>query len=491
MNQIKRKIHLEYSVSFLYLLILISYFLPSSSLAQISFEKTYGGTDNDQGHSVQQTSDGGYIVAGHRELFGAGIYLVKTDSLGDTLWTKAYGRSVNDVARGIQLTSDGGYIIVGSTGVTFLNIYLAKADSLGDSIWTRNYGGPSLDAGHSVYETSDGGYIMTGWTSSFGAGSGDVYLVKTDSSGDTLWTRTYGGTSADVGLSVQQTPDGGYIISGYTESSGAGSDDIYLIKTDSIGDTLWTRTYGGIWDEWGKSVQQTSDGGYIVAGNSVSFGMGNGDVYVVKTNSMGDTLWARTYGRAGIDHGESIQQTSDGGYIIAGGTEWLGNTDVFLIKTDSIGDTIWTSTFGDTSVDVGRSVQQTTDGGYIIAGLTSSFGAGGEDVYLIKTAGDGTVGIDEEFTKSKVNYTKITLLQNLPNPFQRWTVIGYSLPESRTVTLKIYDINGRLVETLVNDQKEPGFYEVQWDGNNHANGIYFYRLTNSNLTATKKMILLK
>jgi len=153
--------------------------------------------------------------------------------------------------------------------------------------WWKTYGGTASDAGRSVQQTSDGGYVIAGRTGSFGAGDDDVYLIKTSASGDTLWTRSYGGTDSDRGYSVQQTSDGGYIIAGLTESFGAGQADVYLIKTDASGDTLWTRTYGGTEYDLGCSVQQTADGGYIVAGYTRSYGAGNCDVYLIKTDSLG------------------------------------------------------------------------------------------------------------------------------------------------------------------------------------------------------------
>jgi hypothetical protein len=375
----------------------VSCLLATVSQAQISFEKTYGGTSDDRGRSVQQTvPDGGYIITGWTWSFGAGdrdVYLIKTDSLGDTLWTRTYGGTSDDRGSSVRQTiPDGGYIIVGEThsfDIRFGDLYLIKTDPSGNTLWTKTYGGINPDAGRSIQQTvPDGGYIIAGWTASFGAGNTDVYLIKTDSLGDTLWTRTYGDTAWDVGVSVQQTTDGGYIITGSTMSFGADLIDFYVIKTDSLGDTLWTRIYGGIASDEGHSVQETQDGGYIITGTTGSFGPGVPNVYLLKMDFWGDTLWTRTHGGLYLDYGYSVQQTvPDGGYIIAG-DKWslvADSADVCLIKTDSLGDTLWTKTYGSFAVDVGRYVQQTQDGGYIIVGYTRSFGAGEFDVYLIKT----------------------------------------------------------------------------------------------------------
>jgi len=271
----------------------------------------------------------------------------------------------------------------------------------------RTYGGAKVDAAQSVLQTSDGGYIIVGTTESYGAGGADIYLIKTNSVGDTLpaedetgWARTYGGTSHDAGLSVQQTSDGGYIITGWTESYGAGGSDVYLIKTDVSGDTLpaedgtgWTRTYGGTTTDCGWSVQETQDGGYIITGATWRDTTGYPDIYLIKTNSSGDTLWTRAYGGAAWDIGFFVRQTRDGGYIITGYTNssGAGACDAYLIKTDASGKIVWTKTYGGTNDDIGASVQQTSDGGYIIAGETDSYGAGRGDVYLIKTDASGNV----------------------------------------------------------------------------------------------------
>ena len=324
------------------------------------------------------------------------IYLTSIAS-AQTSWLRTYGGTNDDGGESVQQTTDGGFIIAGCTesfGAGGADFYLIKTDDSGDTLWTKTYGGTGYDYGNFVRQTTDGGYIVVGCTKSFGTGGYDVYLVKTNNSGDTLWTRTYGGESDEWGCSIRQTTDGGYVIAGITGSLGVDTADVYLLKTNASGDTLWTRTYGGTGFDWGNSVQQTTDGGYIIAGFTYSFGVGtpgSDNVYLIKTNASGGTLWTRTYGGTGFDWGNSVQQTTDGGYIIAGTTSTFGagSDDVYLVKTNAQGDTLWTRTYGGTGEDYGNSVQQTSDGGYIIAGWTESFGAGLTDVYLIKTNASG------------------------------------------------------------------------------------------------------
>lgn len=361
----------------------------------VQWQKTFGGSSWDEGHSVQQTSDGGYIIAGRTESFGAGysdVYLIKTDSAGNLLWQKTFGGAYDDDGYSVQQTTDGGFIIAGRTesfGLGWWDVYLIKTDPSGNLQWQKNFGGVYWDKGYSVRQTSDGGFIIAGWT--WSSGLDNVYLIKTDSSGNLLWEKTFGGTGNDYGESVQQTSDGGYIIAGGTLSFGAGSRDVYLIKTDPNGNSQWQKTFGGASDDRGTSVQQTTDDGFIIAGWTGSFGVGGYyDVYLIKTDSAGNLLWEKTFGGAGGDSGHSVQQTTDGGYIIAGETDFWGDLggDVYIIKTDPNGNLQWQKTFGGADGDSGHSVQQTADGGYIIAGVTCSFGAGDADVYLIKLSSE-------------------------------------------------------------------------------------------------------
>ncbi|OQX54514.1 MAG: hypothetical protein B5M53_05715 [Candidatus Cloacimonas sp. 4484_209] len=377
--------------------------------------KTYGGTSNDWGYSVQECASGGFVIAGMTYSFGAGgedAYLIRTDAAGDTLWTKTYGGTGNDGGWFVQECASGGFIIAAETqsfGAGWYDIYLIRTDENGNTLWTKTYGGSNWDQGYSVQECASGGFIIVGRTASFGAGNYDVYLIRTDESGNILWTKTYGGTGEERGWSVQECTSGGFVITGYTNSFGAGGYDVYLIRTDENGNILWTKTYGGTNDDAGRSVQECASGGFIIGGRTRSFGAGGHDVWLIRTDENGDTLWTKTYGGTNHEWGRSVWECSSSGFIIAGWTASFGagNYDVYIIRTDENGNTLWTKTIGGTDYEESWSVQECTGGGFIIAGHTASFGAGGEDVYLIRL--DADVGVEEPcFTAiAKANYIKL------------------------------------------------------------------------------------
>ena len=376
------------------------YLVKTDASGNLVWQKTYGGTSYDYGGSVVQTSDGGFIIAGYTNSFGAGgtdVFLVKTDVSGNLVWQKTYGGTNYDYGYCVVRTSDSGFVVAGYTnsfGAGDSDVYLVKTDASGNQVWQKTYGGTNAEYSFSVVQTSDSGFVISGRTSSFGAGGSDVYLVKTDASGNQVWQKTYGGTNAEYGECVVQTNDSGFVVAGYTYSFGAGGSDVYLVKTDASGNQVWQKTYGGTNAEYGRSVVQTNDSGFVVAGYTFSFGVGGGDLYLVKTDATsGIQLWQKTYGGTSYDYGRSVVQTSDGGFIIAGYTNSFGagNEDVYLVKTDTSGNQIWQKTYGGTNYDYGYAVVQTSDGGFIIAGETSSFGAGGSDVYLVKTDASGNL----------------------------------------------------------------------------------------------------
>jgi len=359
------------------------------------WDRTFGGPSDDFARSVQQTSDGGYILAGSTESYGAGefdFWLVKVDSNGNPQWDKTFGGTDGEDGALVQQTSDGGYILAGNTlsyGAGKYDIWLIKTDSTGNKQWDKTFGGTGAETVSSVQQTSDGGYILAGRTTSYGAGYHDVWLIKTDSNGEKLWDKTFGGTDYDDGRSVQQTSDGGYILAGLTESYGAGDGDAWLIKADSNGEKLWDKTFGGPGIDWVKPVQQTSDGGYIMAGSTFSYSnTDDGDVWLIKTDSNGNKQWDKTFGGTNFDFARSVQQTSDGGYILLGESEYDAyDDDIWLIKTDSNGNMQWDKIYGGDEWDWTSAVQQTSDGGYILAGSTESYGAGEFDFWLIKIEG--------------------------------------------------------------------------------------------------------
>ncbi len=374
----------------LLILVLFSFF---PIYLSAGWTRTYGRSYEDWGRAVQQTFDNGYIIIGRTSAHGAGyydIYMIRTNTYGDTLWTKTYGGINDDVGYSVQQTYDSGYIITGWTesyGAGCSDVYLIKTDKNGDILWTRTYGGTDYDKGSSIQITADSGYIISGWTKSYGNSNENAYLIKTDKNGDTLWTRVYGGSDNDWFMSIESAGNNDYIAVGATESFGSGDFDVFLIRLNNRGDTLWARTYGGRGRDWGMSVNRTQDDGFIITGGTNTYGSGDYNIYLIKVNSYGDTLWTRTYGEGDICVGYSVQQTNDDGYIITGWSSW----DVCLIKTDKYGEMIWSKIYGGSGEDFGSSVRQTRDGGYIFVGKTYSFGVGSHDVYLVKTDSFGNI----------------------------------------------------------------------------------------------------
>ena len=419
----------------------------------------------------------------------------------DTLWTRTFGGDSSDIGYQVQQTIDSGFVIVGETksfGAGNADVYLIRTNPDGDTLWTKTFGGTFYDIGNSVLQTDDGGFIIVGETASFGTGNADVYLIRTNSNGDTLWTKTYGGTDGDQSYSICKTGDSGFVIAGQKEAfyvNNPDNIDAFLIRIDLNGDTLWTKTYDVTDYDVGFSVQETKDSGYIITGSIYDVdATTTEDVYLIRTKSNGDTLWTRTFGGTSMDAGASVKQTFDGGYIIAGYTWSIGAGfyDVYLIRIDAEGSTLWEQTYGETEYNEGNSIQQTSDGGFIIAGATQSFGAGGSDVYLIRLD-TITTGIKKYNPANNFIADNYTVSFDYKNNL---ISIHYSIPYSSSVKIEAYDIQGKLVNVIVDKLLQKGSYSIKWDAkqiNNKllAGGMYFLKLSVNGFALSRKVTIVR
>jgi hypothetical protein len=468
-------------------ILLIGLLLMMSSMHSFSqsvqWARTYGGPGQDGAYSVSKTRDNGLIVTG---FIAGSIFLLKTDAAGNELWRRTF--SIAGSGRCVRQTNDGGYIIAGMTGISEFDAILIRTDSAGNVLWHHQYDMGDDTRGHSVWQTSDGGFILAGqaWVGSPTLGSYDMYVVKTDASGNVQWQRTYFynnsvAPGADIALAVQQLSDRGYIIGGLTNSSVWAS---YLVRTDSLGNVIWSRVYAtGSVNEC-YDLQQTYDGGFILTGGIFSFTT-DVDLLLIKTDSSGNLIWQRTITPGGLqpDRGNSVRQLSDGGFIVAGQTTvGAGGYDVYVVRTDSAGDVLWWNSYGGGNDDRGFSVDVTRDGGIVVAGWTWSFGQGSGDVYMLKL-------LDETFEVSEnvVHPTGFYLAQNYPNPFNSSTRISFTIPFAGIVTLKVYNLLGQEIATLIKEFKQTGQYEVNWDASALTSGVYFYSLEVGRFRKTKRM----
>src|ERR1041385_846538 len=363
------------------------------STAQIKFQRTYGGNGSDEGRCVKQTWDGGYIIAGSTSSFGAGatdVYLLKVDSLGNVQWQKVFGGNNIDRGYSLDITSDSGYVICGYTnsfGFGGYDAYLIRTNQNGDTLWTKTYGGTDWDFGYSVKQTSDGGFIIAGGTYSFGNGDEDVYVIKTNSTGDTLWTKAYGGISKDEANEVIETSDSIFLVVGIAIDSGNSNEDIYLLKILPGGDTVWTKKYGGAGKDFGKSIKETLTHEYVFAGYSNSNTSGDYNELSIKTDTSGNVLWTRDLGGPNNEIVNYVTTCNDGWFANCGRFDGsgAGGFDLTFEKPQPDG---WisgpTPTFGEFSYDEGFHVEQTSDNGFIIVGLTESFVNFHDRIFLVK-----------------------------------------------------------------------------------------------------------
>lgn len=472
--------------------LVLIFLLSNTCFAQYTFEKRFGGIQEEEGYSVVQTDDGGFLFAGATRSYGAGnydFYIIKTEADGDTIWTKTFGGTGFDRAIDIVKTTDGNILIGGYT-TSFSgkgDLHFIKINGNGDTLWTKKIGTPYNDHLAQIHCTADSGFVICGDYENYG--QYQYSILKMSRNGDSLWSKYYDYGEAK---SIDQTNDGGYILCVYPYSTTKSREDFQLVKTNDTGAISWIKYFGGPSIEVSYAVQQTYDGGYIVAGRTDSYGAGSSDFYLLKTNSSGDSLWAKTYGGGSSDRAFTAIQTSDAGFLLGGFTfsYGAGTYDFYLVKTDSLGDTLWTRTYGGPNYEEIYKVQETTDGGYVAIGYTYSFGAGTyPNMYIVKTNNTGLVtSCTSRMQNTIAGYQ---LYQNYPNPFNPVTNISFSLGEDRYTSLRIYDVLGREITTLVSKKLLKGPYTLQWDASGIPSGVYFYRLISGEQSITKKLIVMK
>ena len=362
------------------------------------FNNTFIDASYDYGRSLIQTNDGNYLIVGNMSILGdnySNALLVKIDHTGEQKWKRDLTFSSTDRLNTVKELADGSLIMAGFTMSATdysKDVLVIKTDAQGNVEWQRSYGDSQDETANSIDISNGGGFIITGEVINANTGFGLCHLMKIDDEGELSWSNTFGGSQNDNGFSVTSTNDGGFAITGVTRSLGNNDGDAWLIKVSGSGAIQWERTYGGEDTEFGRAIQQTVDGGYIIIGQTESFGVGSSDAYLLKTDSEGNEMWSQTFGGQGTDQGRYVVETADQGYLISGYTDSFGASGGFnfwMIKTNSLGESEWQRFYGEHGDDRGLSGIQTSDGGYAIAGYTSSGGSNSSNILFIKTDDNG------------------------------------------------------------------------------------------------------
>ncbi|HUH34828.1 MAG TPA: T9SS type A sorting domain-containing protein [Moheibacter sp.] len=449
---------------------------------EIEWQKSYGGSKADWGKAIQQTTDGGYIVAGYGNsddgdvtghIRSLDFWIVKLNDVGNIEWQKSLGGSSMDILRAIQQTFDGGYIIAGSSYSNdedvsgnhgHFDYWIVKLNNSGNIEWQKSLGGSDADEAYDIKQTTDGGYIVAGASFSSDGdlnenfGSSDYWIVKLNNLGNIEWQKSLGGSDSDAARSIQQTVDGGFVVAGYSYSNDGdvsgnhGGIDFWVVKIDELGSIEWQRALGGTDSDSPRSIQQTVDGGFVVAGYSysndgdVSENKGGGDYWIVKLDELGNTQWQKAYGGSKDDWGNAIQQTLDGGYIVVGEsqsndgdiTDNRGDFDYWIVKLNNSGNKEWQKSLGGSGPEHADAIHQTLDGGYIMVGISGSNDGdvsgnhGNYDYWVVKLGPDKLV-------VSEVDAVTFAIY---PNPVKDILTIENLFPKTELV---ITNLNGEII----------------------------------------------
>jgi hypothetical protein len=476
-----------------------SFAIASNSWSQERFQRVYGGDGYDTGAEVIELADSSYLIAGTTGSYDPGmssqIMLLKTNQTGHAQWTVTYGEQFADVAESMVEATDGNFLIAGYTETieNSYQVYALKVTPVGDTIWTRTYGGPQWDFCHQAVALNDGGFALLGQTYSYGSGEGDFYLLRLNADGDTLWTKTYGGTEDESGEAISLTNDGGFYLSGNTESFGAGKQDVYMIRTDAMGDTIWTRTMGGVEDDVCNGACTTSAGNLVIVGGTYNNSPDEFDFLIHRRGANGNSLNTSMEDGSADEFWTDVLEDSNNQLMVVGwvnDSQW-GKTD-FLYRRYTLDlnfGGIGTSR-GSAEDDKMFDVKTTLDGGYIMVGVTGGFLERFDDVYLHKMDNNG-VSDNPELGLEEITVAGETFaVRFAPNPIESessFIIDGMNLLQQEKngpFLLKVFDGLGReVVSTQLNDGR------TQLSLAHLAPGIHYYQfLSDTELLATGKLV---
>lgn len=403
------------------------------SFSQNSFQRSYGLRGDEIIYSVCESPDTSIVMVGVTNSYQLSdkyrqhkkIYVVDTDSSGQLMWGRIYGGDHVDIAKDIYPTRDGGYIITGNTRSFQPTIgakdkkkelLVLKIDKNGEVEWSKTYGGENHDYGFCVRQTLDGGYVVAGETNSFESSSSDIYILKLDFEGNLQWSKRMGGKNLEYAFEIVETYDG-YVLAGETNTFGVGNYDIFLMKIDKDGEVQWTKTYGGVSEEYGYDLEYTADEGFVLTGSSYSFGLGRLDYYVLRLDKQGDILWSRVYGGESDDQAHSVKELKNGDFLVAGFSSsffnQLNGEDVYVLRLSEKGSVRWSKIYGGKFGDYAVYCLESKKGDFLIAGETASFnGFDDRDTYVIRMRDDQKLSTCEQSRVQTKTYKIKFLVQD-------------------------------------------------------------------------------
>jgi hypothetical protein len=456
------------------------------------FVRSYGLTGYNYGEKIIQDADSGFFILGNKSGFvgNTDVYLLKTDKYGSFVWDKAYGGSEVNWAEDFIRTQDKGFVMTGYITVPENNndydIMLLKTDSAGTFKWMKHYGGSDWDMAHSLVQTPDSGFLMTGETFNGTLGNNDVFILKTDKNGDSLWMKTYGGPNTDVAYDISSCHDGNFILTGSTNSFGHGRFDAYLLKINGSGDTLWSKTYGDTLDDKAFSGIETNNHGFAMTGSTYNFNAMAQDGIIFKADSTGALLWQRVYGGSDAEEFYDIIEKSNSNLFIAGYTMssgYVGTKEFTMTLTDNGGWFINGSNFGGNKEDVAYGCTTTLSNGFVAVGTTTSMGLGLANILMIKadSMAISNTSTYEHFTEIHENSVQDILIY--PNPVYETLTVSLS-GQDKITEISVYDFRGERLEKTLSPEKN----SMHFDFRNYSAGLYIIEIQTSERCIRKKII---